>query len=320
MAAHTRKNEHALRPDHEVLADIERTGRLMEEPIGLDMDALVKRSVAAYHVARDERAVDVSEAGSTLHWRADRRLSTWREFWADWAAVSAIVLVVAVWAVVRYGVSTATSAFADSAMADSFVPAALGVAGISVVCAWLYRNGNARHVVGAVAGAAFVAVAIGGFSTSIGNINATAALARTQLEQASLNLMFTRQVTGQFNQLSMTGSTFSLFTDQASRDRAVYYATAEGVPGRIVADVSPSSGTITWSDSRRSYEAKLFSGTLKEVTDDALVVQNANGETLRVKRGGAPFPSLKIGNAVMGAYDAKTQEASVVMAGPTPGS
>lgn len=321
MISQTKTNsEHAFRPDDEVLADIERTGGLMEEPRGLDMDAIVKRSVEAYRMARDARAVDFSEVGSALHWRAVRRLSTWSEFWADWGAVSAFVLVLVLWAVIRDGVRTTTSAVAQSATSDWFVPSVLGVVIISVVCAWLYRSGNARHLVGAVAGAAFLAVAISGLSRSVGNIDATAALARIQLEQATLNLMLTRQATGTFNQLSVTGNTFSLFTDHASRERAVYYATAEGVPGRIVADVSPTSGTVRWSDSKRSYEAKLFSGTLKGVTADALVVQDAKGETLHIKRGEAPFTSLRLGNPVVGAYDAKTGAASVVIAGPPGGT
>jgi hypothetical protein len=245
-------------------------------------------------------------------------LSTWGDFWTDWGAVTATVAVLAIGAIAWYGVKTTSSALALFATSERFLPLLAAVVVISASCAWLYQNGHARNFVGALAGAAFAAMFIGGFAHSIGSIDAMKDLAKAQLEQATLNLMANRQKTGQFDQLSVTSGMFTFSTGHASKERAVYYATAEGVPGRIVADVSPSSGTVTWSDSRRSDVANLFTGKVVDASADALVIEDASGKTVRVKRGGSPFPSLKVGTFVMGAYDMKTREASVVIARPTP--
>jgi hypothetical protein len=318
MTQKTKKSEHAFRPDHEVLSDIERTGRMMEEPAGLDLDAIVKQSAQAYHMARHDRMAEVFDGGSTMHWQAIRRLSTWREFWADWLAVSMFVVLFAVVALVRYGVITTTNAVTFSARAEWFVPAILMVATISAGCAWLYRQGTARRVAGAIAGAAFLTASVGGFYRSVGTLDTAAALASTELQNASLRRMLLRQTTGEFTTLSVNRGGFSLLTQTMSSDRATYYAAIKGLPLQVVANVSPSSGTVRWNDSKQSYESKLFSGTVKEVTPDALVIEDASGQTLRVKRGDAPLPSLRVGSVVVGAYDARTQEALAVIQGPQP--
>lgn len=312
------RDEHAFRPDDEVLANIERSGRLMEEPPGIDMALIVKSSVDAYWTAWDKRALETPEIEPAFHWRAVRQLSTWGDFWTDWGAVTATVAVLAIGAMAWYGVRTTSSALSLFATSELFWPSLAAVVVISALCAWLYWNGNARNFVGALAGGAFAAVFIGGFAHSIGSIDAMKDLAKAQLEQATLDLMANRQKTGQFDQLSVTGGTFTFYTGHVSKERAVYYATAEGVPGRVVADVGPSSGTVTWSDSKRSDVASLFSGTVVNASADALVIEDASGKTVQLKRGGSPFPSLKAGNFVMGAYDMKTREASVVVARPRP--
>lgn len=310
------QDEHALRPDEEVLAAIDRTGRFMEEPKGIDMDAIVKSSVDAYWAAWDERALVEPGPDPSFHWRAVRRLSTWDDFWRDWGAGTATAAVLVIGALLLYGVKATSSALALVVTSQLFWPMTAAVAILSAGCAWMYWNGNARNFIGALAGSAFAGVIIGGFSHSFGSIEATRDLAKTQLEQAALNLMANREKTGQFDQLSVTGGVFTLSTDHTSKEGAVYFATAAGVPGRIVANVGPSSGTVTWSDSKNSKVANLFTGKVMDATADVLVIEDTFGKTFEVKRGASPFQSLKAGNFVMGVYDMKTREASVLIARP----
>src|SRR5262249_18524501 len=160
--------------------------RLMRDPEGLDMDAIVKRSVAAYWTAWDKRVAEDPVPDPAFNWWAVRRLSTWGDFLWDLGAGPLIVVVLVFAALPTYGRATTWSALGLLFNDERFWPMTTAFAIVLALTAGLYRAGKARTSIGALAACAFVGIFVSGFSKSIGLVESATDLARRQLEQAAL--------------------------------------------------------------------------------------------------------------------------------------
>ena len=318
------RNPHAFRPDEEVLANIERTARRVESVGDIDVEALVRSSVTAY---MGQRKAEI-EAGhvyvpiferalATLDAMTGRRL--WQEFVSDAVSVSmAVIIVIASMANfldIRGVVDSIVPVLRSMTFRWQTVPVVLVG---SVMCLLLFRSQRFQRSTGAFAVALLGSGLVWGLAQSSGlsmGSSALRSIASYQLEQAALNMMIGREKTGRFEPLDVTGETFMLGTDTTTNQRAVYYATATGVNGRVVADVSPTSGTLTWGNGEDV--TKLFKGKVVETSAAGLLIDDGSGKPFLMKRGTAVFPQVSAGNYVMGAYDQTTREASVVMLWPS---
>ncbi|MDO8795466.1 MAG: hypothetical protein Q7J25_12685 [Vicinamibacterales bacterium] len=320
------RDPHAFRPDEVVLANIERTARRVESVSDIDVEAIVRSSVTAYLGAR-KTEIEAVRVYVPIFQRALAVLDAmpgqwlWKEFWSDAASVGIAVSVF---------MASMVSFLDMRAVADTIVPVLrsssfriesviIVLSGI-VICFLLYRSDRFQRSTGAFAAALVGCGLVWGVAQSTGLSTGSSALrsiASFQLEQAALNLMVGREKTGRFDRLDVTGETFMLATEQTSSQRAVYYATATGVRGRIVADLGPSSGTVKWSDSSGEDVTRLFKGKVVDTPAAGLVIDDGSGKSFLIKRGTAVFPQVSVGNYVMGAYDQSTHEASVVMLWPS---
>ncbi len=320
----TVRDQHAFRPDEVVLANIERTARRVESVSDIDVDAIVRSSVTAYLGAR-KAEIEAGHDYVPIFQRALARLDAmtgewlWEEFFRDAASVGMAVIIV---------IASMTYFFDMGGVVDAILPVLRSTAfrlqtvfivlSGSVMCFLLYRSKRFQRSTGAFAGALLGCGLVWGVAQSSGLSTGSSALrsiASYQLEQAALNLMIGREKTGRFEALDVTGETFMLGTEQTTSQRAVYYATATGVSGKVVADLSPTSGTVTWGDGKDV--TKLFKGKVVDTTAAGLLIDDGSGKSFLIKRGTAVFPQVSAGNYVMGAYDQSTHEASVVMLWPS---
>lgn len=310
---HTILDAHALRPDDEVLANIARGRDLTKDPPGLDMHAIVTRSMEAYWAAYDERVVEPG-FNPALNWLAVQRLSTWRGFLHDLGAGPAIAAIAVVVVVASYGFATTWSAASLLVRDSRFVPGVVAVLASVAAAAWMYQNDKGKEYIGAFAACVFAALFIGGLSRSVSIIQTMKDLAKTQLEQFAVNQMATHQDTGQFGELFLASTKFRLSTGSTSSTGATYFLTAPGVPGHLEADVKPSSGTVKWTGPGFDYVANLFTGHVVKLEGDVIQIRDSSGLTIDLKqRTSAPLPGLHEGSFVLGAYDTKTKETSVLL-------
>jgi hypothetical protein len=137
-------------------------------------------------------------------------------------------------------------------------------------------------------------------------LNASSALAEYQLREFVLESMDSRQSGGRFLLASTLGNSVSLQSDRSSPNRAVYRAAARGVPGMLVADVSPDTGYLWWQrGNERELRASFVAGRVREAGPHSVVIEDASGanRVLRFGAGVRTQPNLKPGSFIIAALD-----------------
>jgi hypothetical protein len=326
------KPEGVFKTDEQRLSAIERTARRMEGPEGVDLDAVVKSAVAAYQQGRvrvglpepDWNRLPVLNVFETaaFYQKAVLQLDEygWRGFATD-AGLTILAGAVIVLTVLSPGnIRSGLESFAIATRLGPSRAQALVILVGGGLCMWLYSRGHLRKSIGAFAGglAACALVWQFGFASALSTANTPAVdvlrtLVNLEAQRAALNLVLGWQQTGEFAPVTISREGFSLTTASASKANGVYYASARGIPGRMVANLSPSSGTLKWSDGKTDQQTNIFYGRIVDSTGETIVVDNGH-EKVSVARGHAVLPPLSVGDTVVGAYDAKTREATAMIA------
>lgn len=135
----------------------------------------------------------------------------------------------------------------------------------------------------AVGGTAYV---VRDVSQTKGTMKVAVAYTEDRLGQSVFASLRQREKTGTFPWISRRFGPLQISTVEASRDRGVYVARVEGIPGALVAKVSPSEGELTWDNgTRQTRRATFLLATTVRTVGNRLEVNDVEGRRRNVRLG-----------------------------------